>query len=302
MNTPTRPPYTEFIPVIGVAGLAIALQNNTLFGSVGIYGSAVLLGIATMLLLRGIVKIRRSLIPIQSTPSIEAFTATLPVSVSLLAIAYSGYVATSAVAYIVWVVASVLQLGVAGYSVHRWLTYVSSAKKSPTPEYSPSMLFPSIGLLLIPIIGVQYLPLALTWSIVLIGLGMTFIASVILISQPRAQRPLLPQNGIWLSASMVTGISLYSLSGSVLLLEAMTVGSLFILVLLLFHLKDLRTPLHFMWWGLVFPLASSSVALGMTYTTTHIVAYGMVGAGLTVVGVLLMMLLSLRTRLNLAIA
>ena len=87
-----------------------------------------------------------------------------------------------------------------------------------------------------------------------------------------------------------------------LLLEAMTVGSLFILVLLLFHLKDLRTPLHFMWWGLVFPLASSSVALGMTYTTTHIVAYGMVGAGLTVVGVLLMMLLSLRTRLNLAIA
>ncbi|MEA2072812.1 MAG: SLAC1 anion channel family protein [Campylobacterota bacterium] len=204
-------------------------------------------------------------------PIKSSFMAAIPISFLLLSIAYYDY--NPFISILLWYIGAPLQLVltliVIRYWIHNELKVVHS---------NPAWFIPIVGNVLIPVIGVESAPIAI--SLFFFALGMffwivlfTIMMYRLVFHQPLAKK-LIPTFFIFIAPPAVGFVSYFRITnGSIDMLSMfLYFVALFTLFLLLFMMRMYDTKEFFIsWWAYTFPLAAISIAtlmLHMAFNST----------------------------------
>lgn len=263
-----------FATVMGLSGLALAWhQAQALMGDLAGAASWALGGVAAVLatVLAVASALRWHRYPSAWAedlrhPVRHAFVATLPVSLILLATVAVAMTGPSGPARLAWIAGALWQLAVTVWVVGRWWRPTSTPGPAWT-AFTPVMLIPVVGNVLLPLAGV---PLGLTaWSVAQMAVGL-FLWPLLLgllfvrvgVQGPWPDR-LLPTAFITVAPPSVVGLAVLQLGASTLWAWGLWGLALFFVLLSAGVLRRaLAQPFSMSFWALSFPLAAFS-ALGL---------------------------------------
>ena len=257
-----------FAIVMGWSGLSLAWYRATpLMGDWAGAASMVAAGVAglvfALLLVASLVRWRRypqALAEDLRHPVRHAFVAAVPISLILLATAGVALTGPGPVLLAVWLVASLLQLGVTVWALGRWLRDKPEGGLA-WPAMTPALFIPVVGNVLVPLAGV---PLGLpNWSAAQFGIGLLFWPVVLTLLAVRIgvqglwPQRLLPTTFITVAPPAVVGLSSLQLGAPVLLAWLAWGCALFFLLWSATVLRRmLSQPFGVPFWGVSFPLAA----------------------------------------------
>ncbi len=222
-------------------------------------------------------------------PIKSSFMAAISISFLLLSIAYYDFAPTLSI--LLWYIGTPLQLAftliIIRYWIHNDLKIVHS---------NPAWFIPIVGNVLVPIIGVEAAPMAV--SIFFFSVGMFFWIVLFTIMMNRIvfhhqlAKKLIPTFFIFIAPPAVGFVSYFRItSGSIDMFSMfLYFVALFTFILLLFMVSMYDTKKFFIsWWAYTFPLAAMSIAtlmMEMVYhnSVTYVASMGMIILTTLVVG------------------
>ena len=275
MSPPSATPLKFLAPswfaiVMGLCGLALAWrQAEALMGEMAGAAALVLGGLAV--LVAGVLSVaswlRRARHPAALAedlrhPVRHAFVATLPVSLILLATVAVSLTGPSILAQGVWMVGAIWQLAVTLWVIGRWFR-PGSAPGSGWAAFTPVLLIPVVGNVLLPLAGVT---LGLGhWAVAQFAIGLFFwpLVLALLVVRVLVQGPwpdrLLPASFISIAPPAVIGLSLLQIGASPDWAWGLWGLALFFALASASVLRRaLDQPFAIGFWALSFPLAAFS--------------------------------------------
>lgn len=214
-------------------------------------------------------------------PIKSSFTAAISISFLLLSIAYYDFAPTLSV--LLWYIGAPLQLLFTLYVMNYWIHSDLKVVHS-----NPAWFIPIVGNVLVPIIGVEAAPMAV--SLFFFALGMffwivlfTITLNRIIFHHPLAKK-LVPTFFILIAPPAVGFVSYFRITnGSIDMLSSFLYFiALFTFFLLLFMIRMYDVKEFFIsWWAYTFPLAAITIAtlmMEMAYhnSVTYLASMGLV--------------------------
>ncbi|MEA3331847.1 MAG: SLAC1 anion channel family protein [Campylobacterota bacterium] len=214
-------------------------------------------------------------------PIKSSFTAAISISFLLLSIAYYDFAPTLSV--LLWYIGAPLQLLFTLYVMNYWIHSDLKVVHS-----NPAWFIPIVGNVLVPIIGVEAAPMAV--SLFFFALGMffwivlfTITLNRIIFHHPLAKK-LVPTFFIFIAPPAVGFVSYFRITnGSIDMLSSFLYFiALFTFFLLLFMIRMYDVKEFFIsWWAYTFPLAAITIAtlmMEMAYhnSVTYLASMGLV--------------------------
>ncbi|BAZ93511.1 C4-dicarboxylate ABC transporter [Thiohalobacter thiocyanaticus] len=260
-------PVSFFSSVMGLAGLAIALQRaGELWAPLHPFGllvavlSALVFIALTGLYAAKLFRHRAEVVTELTHPVKMSFGATFSVSLVLLSVAFLS--SQPALSFWLWAVGAGLHLVFTLYVLSAWI----HKQNFDINHISPAWFIPVVGNILVPVAGVAHASAELSWFFFSIGLLFWIVLFTIIVYRMIFHNPLpdklLPTLFILIAPPAVGFISYIKLTGDIdSFARVLYYGALFLTLLLFKELpRFVRLPFYLSWWAYSFPLAAMTVA------------------------------------------
>lgn len=202
-------------------------------------------------------------------PIKSSFMATISISFLLLSIAYYDYAPTLSI--LLWYIGTPLQLVLTLIIIRFWIHNEFKVVHS-----NPAWFIPIVGNVLVPVIGVDAAPMAVSYFFFSFGLFFWIVLFTImmyrLIFHHALAKKLIPTFFIFIAPPAVAFVSYFRMTNGSIDMFSMFLYfiALFTLLLLLFMIKMYDTKQFFIsWWAYTFPLAAMSIATLMLEMAFH---------------------------------
>lgn len=198
------------------------------------------------------------------------------------------------IAVVLWTLGAAGQLLLTLVILNRWI----HQEHFEIHHISPAWFIPVVGNILVPLAGVQYAPLEISWFFFSIGLLFwlvlfTIIMYRIVFHQPLEQN-LLPTLFILIAPPAVGFVAYLNIAGELDNFgRVLFYSALFLTLLLLTQAnRFMRLPFSLSWWAYSFPLAAMTVATLAMFEETGVTGFLFIGylLHLVVTGVILILL------------
>ncbi len=298
-------PISFFASVLGMAGTTIALQRAERFlglpfsisGILLVVSLAIFVVVATFYVLKAVRypdAIKREF----AHPVKINFFPTISISILLFGIAFMRL--NSEVGRFFWIAGAALHLTFTIVILSAWMHRTTFQIQHANPVW----FIPVVGNIIVPIAGVEYAPVEVSWFFFSIGLSfwivlLTIVLYRIIFYPPLAER-LRPTLFILIAPPAVGFISYlrlmeHDVSGFVLdgFARVLYYVALFILLLLLVQARQFVTiPFYLSWWAYSFPIAAITIATVLIASRTNLFVFqGLAYALLIGLGALILTLL-----------
>ncbi|OCW57996.1 C4-dicarboxylate ABC transporter [Hoeflea olei] len=281
-------PVTFFAVMMGLLGLVLSLTAAERAAGLAHSASQFVLGaaiavFAVLIFFYGLKLARhpRAVLAEWNHPVRIAFFPTVSISLLLLGTALAPVVPGAAFA--VWSLGVTAQAILALSVVGNWIGH----RPFQPLHLSPAWFIPAVGNVVVPLAGVQFGAVELSWLFFSAGLLfwivlLTLVMNRLIFHEPLPSR-LMPTLVILIAPPAVAFIAWVRLTGEVdafarILLNS---GYVFALIVLTQAPRFFRLPFALSWWALTFPLAALSVASYLFASETGSDAHKVVGFGLT---------------------
>ncbi|MBK7080155.1 MAG: SLAC1 anion channel family protein [Betaproteobacteria bacterium] len=259
-------PVSFFATVMGTAGLAIAWHKaHLVLGAPVVVGEAILYLatalFAVLLLLYAAKWLRHPGAVMQEArhPVRINFFASISIGLLLLAIGWSG--GEPGFARALWAAGTLLHLAFTLMAMSSWIHHSHYEIKHANPAW----FIPVVGNIIVPLVGVRFAPLELSWFFFSIGIVFwPVLLSIILYRlffHPALPERLTPTLFILLAPPAVGCLAWMALTGQVdAFARILFYCSLFLLLLLgVGAMRFLRAPFYLSSWAYSFPLAAVTI-------------------------------------------
>lgn len=297
-------PVTFFATVMGLAGLSLAwLRAAPVLGTPLVVGEILFwVALATygLVLLAYLAKVIRHPGAVRDELHHPVRLAFVPTStIALLLLATAGQDVAPGLASVLWWAGSIGQLALTLYVLSAWISRATFGMQHVTPAW----FIPVVGMVAVPLAGVTFGPLEVSWFFFSVGLVLwvallPMVLTRLFVHEQPVPGQLLPTLAVLIAPPAVAFLAYLRLTGGGLD-EASRVlyytAAFFALVFLAQVGRLRRLPFFLSWWAYAFPLAGLSVA---TTVMVREVGGGLLLAGawaLLVVVSCLVALLAVRT-------
>lgn len=298
-------PISFFASVLGMAGTTIALQRAERFlglpfsisGILLVVSLAIFVVVATFYVLKAVRypdAIKREF----AHPVKINFFPTISISILLFGIAFMRL--NSEVGRFFWIAGAALHLTFTIVILSAWMHRTTFQIQHANPAW----FIPVVGNIIVPIAGVEYAPVEVSWFFFSIGLSFWIVLLTIVLYRmifypPLAER-LRPTLFILIAPPAVGFISYlrlmeHDVSGFVLdgFARVLYYVALFIMLLLLVQARQFVTiPFYLSWWAYSFPIAAITIATVLIASRMNLFVFrGLAYALLIGLGALILTLL-----------
>ncbi len=279
-------PIALFTSVMGLSGLSLAWSKaGQLGGAIATNIGLVSRVITTILLIillstygmKALRHWREVRLEAQNPIKINFFAA-IPIGIILVGTLWSD--SYSAIANWIWLLGVVLMLAATLITMSSWI----NQSHYQVNHLNPAWFIPVVGNILIPIAGVRFGHLQISWFFFSVGLFFWFILTAIVMNRLFVHEALAPRMRptlfILLAPPSVGFISYLSLTGSVLDTTAKIIFfiGLFLLLLLAINAVGfLKLPFFLSGWAYSFPIAAMSIATFEMGRLTNVFGYTALG-------------------------
>ncbi len=287
-------PVTFFATVMGLAGLALAwLRSASVLGTppgVGRVLFWVALAVYGLVLGAYLVKLVRHRAAVRKELNHPARLAFVPTStIALLLLATAGQDIAPGIASVLWWIGTVGQLTLTLYVLSAWIGRPTFGMHHVTPAW----FIPVVGMIVVPLAGVTFGPIELSWFFFSVGLIfwaalLPMVLSRLFIHDQPVPGQLLPTLAILIAPPAVALLSYLRLTGGGLDTAARILfytAAFFALMFVTQFGRLYRLPFFLSWWAYAFPFAGLSVA-------TTVMAREIGGGFLTVAAWVLLVVVS----------
>jgi len=196
------------------------------------------------------------------------FFPAITISALILSIIYMGRLPFASLSF--WYTGAIGQTILTFIIMSRWI-----AKDVDIHHYNPAWFIPVVGLVLIPVAGVSYLPeksmlffytpAILMWLILL-----TIVFYRVIFHKPLPSK-LMPTLFMLVAPPAVAFISYVRINRQIdeFSLSLLTIATMFIVLLLFMHKNFKGLPFFLSWWSYTFPLGSFTIAWTVAYLVTR---------------------------------
>jgi tellurite resistance protein len=270
--------------VMGLAGIAIAWRKaETVYGmQVRISDAAlVLAGVSFILLLtlylNKLLRYREAVMRELAHPIQLNFFPTISISLILLAIATMHQ--WPGVAGVLWVLGSVLHLLLTLYVMGVWIHH----EQFEIHHINPAWFIPVVGNVLVPIAGVPFTFVEISWFFFSIGILFWLVLFAIIIYRVLFHHPLperlMPTFFILIAPPAAGFLAYVQLAGGIdAFARILYYSGLFLTLLLVTQIgRFVRIEFYLSWWAYSFPLAAITIATLVMYEQTGLVAFAAIG-------------------------
>lgn len=273
-------PISFFAVVMGLTGATIAWQRAETMWGLNAVVSSTLLAISSVIfavimivyaikIIRYPDEIRREF---QNITKLSFFPA-ISISLLLLSIAFMDLLPGFSQA--LWIIGAIVHFFFSVAIISIWIRHPSLEIN----HISPAWFIPVVGNILVPIAGVVYAPVEISWFFFSIGLVFwialfTILFYRLLFHNPLPER-LLPTLFILIAPPVVGFISYVKLTGVVdSMARILYYFGLFVFILMIPQLRMLsRIKYYLSWWAYTFPLAALSIATMLMYHQNGLVFF-----------------------------
>ena len=197
---------------------------------------------------------------------------------------------------ILWGAGATLQLLLLLVIASRWIT--SDFEITHT---NPAWFLPAAGNIIVPIVGVEFVPKDVCWFFFSIGLFFWLVLFIIIFYRitfhgPLAEK-LVPTLFIMIAPPALGFISYVGLTGTYDTVARLLLNvSLFLVLLLLFMLPYfLKVRYSVSWWAYTFPLCTATVASILAYRTTETAEFAWISTALLIISSLAVLIVFVNT-------
>ncbi|MEN6358772.1 MAG: SLAC1 anion channel family protein [Smithella sp.] len=273
-------PISFFAVVMGLTGATIAWRRAETIWGLNAAVSSTLLAISSVIfavimivyaikIIRYPDEIRREF---QNITKLSFFPA-ISISLLLLSIAFMDLLPGFSQA--LWIIGAIVHFFFSVAIISIWIRHPSLEIN----HISPAWFIPVVGNILVPIAGVVYAPVEISWFFFSIGLVFwialfTILFYRLLFHNPLPER-LLPTLFILIAPPVVGFISYVKLTGVVdSMARILYYFGLFVFILMIPQLRMLsRIKYYLSWWAYTFPLAALSIATMLMYHQNGLVFF-----------------------------
>ncbi len=293
-------PVGLYTSVMGVGGLSIAYQRYADIFNLPVIGVALL--VTAYMLFIGIslayvtkwLFYRSDVMAEFDHPVKGNFFAAI--SISLLVLGTATFDFQRSIALVLWGTGTMLQLAVVLAIASRWIM-----RDYEIAQSNPAWFLPVAGNLLVPIIGVEFVPKDVCWFFFSIGLFLWLALFTIVFYRitfhPRIAEKLIPTLFIMIAPPALAFIAYMKLYGAFdnfahILLDV----ALFLVLLLLFMSPYfLKVRFSISWWAYTFPLCIATTAAVIAYKISGQAAYAWISTVLLAVSSLAVAVVFIKT-------
>ena len=301
-------PISFFSVVMGMAGVTIAWEKGQQMYNIdlGILNgllitiTALIFAALAAMYIQKIVKFPDHVSAELNHPVKLSFFPTIAISFLLLSIALVPI--SPIIAKSLWAIGTTSQLGFVLYIVGMWM----HQEHFQVPHMSPAWFIPAVGNVIVPITGMQFGLVELSWFFFSIGIMfwvilMTIVFYRILFHTPIPAR-LLPTLFILIAPPAVGFVAYMSLTGELDSFARILYNAGLFLTLLLFtqFRRFTKLPFYLSWWAYSFPIAAITIATMVMYQHTQKAAFMWLSSGLLVFVTVLVGMLLVRTGIAMA--
>ncbi len=260
-------PVSLFATVMGVAGLAIAWHKaHVVLGAPAWVGELLVYLASTIFVVLMILYARKWLRHPEAVarelrhPVRINFFPAISIGVLLLAVAWSGQ--QPGWARWLWLVGAPLHLGFTLLAMSSWLFHTHYE----IAHANPAWFIPVVGNIIVPLAGVRFAPIEVSWFFFSIGIAFWPVLLTIVLYRlffhPALPERLLPTLFILIAPPAVGCVAWVALNGQVdALARILFYCALFFFLLLAANgRRFLRTPFYLSSWAYSFPLAALAIA------------------------------------------
>ena len=295
-------PITILPTVMGLAGLAIVLFKfehvfavNIPLGSTVLYAVtvwfALVLGVYAMKLIRYPDQVKAEF----RHPIRVNFFPAISICFLLLSIGYLEAGANE-LARVFWLIGTPLHLVFLLIILYRWFH-----KAHHIHTFNPAWFIPVVGPLLIPVVGVNFVHVEVSWFFFATGLMYWIIllaafTNRIIFHDPLPTK-LLPTLFILIAPPAVGFIAYVKLTGSLdVFARILFYFGVFTTLMMLTMVDQFkRIPYFVSWWGYTFPLDAFTLSLYLMYQMSHLAAFKQAALVMTVVTTLTILVVLAKT-------
>ena len=203
-------------------------------------------------------------------PIKSSFVPAISISFLLLSIAYYDYAPTVSVAF--WYIGAPLHLYFTLKTIKFWMIH----EKLNINHINPAWFIPVVGNLLVPVVGVDVLPLPISIFYFSVGLFFWIMLLIIVMYRMIFHNPmalkLVPTLFILIAPPAVGFISYFRITFGSIDMTSMFLYSITLVITLLMFAKlkvFISSKFFISWWAYTFPLASASISSILMYMTYH---------------------------------
>jgi len=201
-------------------------------------------------------------------PIKSSFVPAISISMLLLAIAYYDYAPTVSVAF--WYIGAPLHLHFTLRTIKFWMIH----EKLNINHINPAWFIPVVGNLLVPVVGVDVLPLSISIFYFSVGFFFWIMLFIIVMYRMIFHNPmpmkLVPTLFILIAPPAVGFISYFRITFGSIDMMSMFLYSVALAITLLMFAKlrvFVSSKFFISWWAYTFPLAAVSIASILMYMT-----------------------------------
>jgi tellurite resistance protein len=295
-------PVSFFSVVMGLAGLAIALQKAVDIFNIpkviplyALYFSVVVFCVIALFYLLKILLSRHEVIAEFNHPVKINFFPTFSISLLLLSVAFLPV--SLDISRYFWYSGTILHFIITLLIIGTWMHH----DKFKITHMNPSWFIPAVGNILIPVAGVTHAHSELSWFFFSFGLFFWIILLTIffyrIFFHEALTEKLIPTLFILIAPPAVGFISYFKLAGEINdFSRILYYFAAFLTVLMATQLKiHSKIKYYLSWWAYSFPLAAISIATALMYHETKIIVYKYIFLVLLTSLALLVLLLLFKT-------
>ncbi len=295
-------PISFFAMIMGLSGLTIGWEKAQHIFAIELPVNTFLAGVTVIVFVilglfygAKLIRHRASVLQELRHPVKLNFFPTISISLLLLSIAFLPISPT--VSHPLWLVGSALHLILTLYVVSVWIHH----EQFEIQHMNPAWFIPAVGNVLVPVAGISFGYIDISWFFFSIGILFWIILMTILFNRMLFHHPinqkLLPTLFILIAPPAVGFIAYLRLAGELDAFGRLLYYSGLFLTLLLFtqFRRFLKLKFSLSWWAYSFPLAAISIASMVMFEQTGKPVYQWIGGALLLLLTGLVGLLLLRT-------
>lgn len=295
-------PISFFSIIMGLSGFAIAtekaghlLKTNLVIDTVVAYAAAVIFAVIAVIYAMKIIKYPNAVkAEIKHPVKLSFFPA---VSISLLLLSLAMLPHFEGVSHALWMVGTGLHFVLFLYVINSWMHH----EHYQVPHISPAWFIPAVGNVLVPIAGMHFGYVEISWFFFSIGIMFwiilfTVFFNRILFHNPMPQH-LVPTFFILIAPPAVGFVAYCKLNGGLdNFANILYYIGLFLTILLFSQFKKFASlPFFLSWWAYSFPIAAITIASFMMHHHSQEMIFAYIGYFLLSVLTALMGVLLLKT-------
>jgi tellurite resistance protein len=268
-------PVTFFAVVMGLSGLTISYQKaHEVFGLSHWIGTGlaylilVLFAVISFFYLLKMVKYPAEVRGEFSHPIRLSFFAAISISMLLIAVIYHSIQAS--IAIYAWYAGTILHLFLTLYVLSFWINHNLEIHHS-----NPAWFIPIVGNMIIPVAGVNYVPMEIVFFFFSIGLFFWMVLFTLIfyriIFHHQLVEKFMPTLFIFIAPPAVGFMAYIKIVGQLDLMGQFLydIGLFFTLLLFFMYKNFTRLKFFISWWAFTFPMAAITIATILYYQLTQ---------------------------------